>query len=583
MARLACTLALLCLLAMQAVTAQEPPAATASAASAAAPASEAASEPAPPPPPSCSQLSARAAAADLRATTAQSQGRDLAELAQLVDEAVKQWTLASVGCEGHARERAQRNLADNEKTRAALAERLASGSQCEVSHRDAASVQDMAVKAFGERRWPDAAMLYRKAETLWDLAAENCSGLQQQVAVKRREQSEIDGHNAEYCAPLFDKARDYTQKFRSATAGGLALPERQQQSQIAETLWRDAVRQCRGTALELAGNNAAALARERGTPWVATQLPGAVAAAPAAAAASNPVPVAAAKPATKPVAAPVPVPAPAPSPAVVAKPAAVATVAVAAEAKEVDLRAGDTRYKGLFTREEGQVLSGSGRVEWANGDVYEGPLVRNERHGQGTLTWANGQRYSGEWVHDKATGQGKLHFANGNDYEGSVVDGVPQGEGQLRYASGDIYKGPLTQGLANGRGVYTWANGQRYEGEWVNDKPNGQGRLRFVNGNLYEGTVVDGIPKGRGRMVFASGDVYEGTFANGLADGEGNYQWKSGDRYKGGWAAGRKQGRGLFVWASGDQWEGEFKNDERTEDGVLTRKDDIPPPAAEAK
>lgn len=556
-------LLLLGLLALPAAMAQEPPAA-------------AASEPAPAPlplPPSCGQLSARAAGADLRATTAQSQGRDLAELAQLVDEAIRQWTLAELGCEAHARERAHRNLLDNQKTRAALAERLAAGSQCEVSHRDAASVQDMAVKAFGERRWPDAAMLYRKAETLWDLAAENCSGPQQQVAMKRREQSEIDAHNAEFCAPLFDRAREYTQKFRSATAGGLALPERQQQSQIAETLWRDAVRQCRGSALELAGNNAAALARERGTPWVATSPPGAAAAAPVVAAASSPVPVAAARPSAKP--APVPVP-------VVQKPVAAAAAAVA-EAKEVDLRAGDTRYRGQFTREEGQVLSGAGRVEWANGDVYEGPLVRNERHGQGTLTWASGQRYTGEWVHDKATGQGRLHFPNGNDYEGSVVDGVPHGEGQMRYASGDVYQGPLTQGLANGRGVYTWANGQRYEGDWVKDKPNGQGRLRFANGNLYEGAIIDGIPNGRGRMVFASGDVYEGGFANGLADGQGHYQWKSGDRYQGAWAAGRKQGRGLFVWASGDQWEGEFKDDERSENGALTRKDDIPPAAAEAK
>ncbi|WP_158080999.1 hypothetical protein, partial [Pelomonas sp. KK5] len=200
-------------------------------------------------------LSARGAAADLRATNAQTQSKDLSEVAQLLDEAIKQWTLAQATCEGPQRERARRNLADDEKTRAAIAERLGAGSQCEGSHRDAASLQDLAVKAFGERRWADAAMLYHKAETLWDLAAENCTGTQQQVAQKRREQSEIDGHNAEFCAPLFDRAREFTQKFRSASAG-LPLPERQQQSQIAETLWRDAGRQCRGGALELAGNNA---------------------------------------------------------------------------------------------------------------------------------------------------------------------------------------------------------------------------------------------------------------------------------------------------------------------------------------
>ena len=568
-------------------------AAAEAAASAASAPDAAASAPEPPaPPPSCAVLSSRAMSADLRATTAQTQNKELDLVAQLLDESIKQWQLAVTNCEGHARERAERNLVDNQKSRADIAERQASGSQCEASHRDATSLQELALAAFGDRRWPDAAMLYRKAETMWDLAAENCSGAQQQVALKHREQAAIDGHNAEFCAPLFDRSREYTQKFRAASAG-LALADRQQQSQIAETLWRDTAKQCRGSAQELATGNAQALARERGTPWVATAAPpppGTVAAPvvpkPGAVAAATPAPAAAQLTAkTGKAVVPVPVPVPGPVPVPVTTPVAVAasphpsppaTVAEVqpADPKELDVVAGNTHYKGQFVREDGHVISGTGRVEWANGDVYIGPLLHNERQGQGELTWANGQRYKGTWVHDRAIGQGQVVFANGDRYDGEVVDGVPEGEGVQHYASGDVYTGQLKQGVSDGHGTYQWVNGQRFEGDWVQGKPQGKGQLRFANGNLYEGPVVAGEPHGRGRMVFPSGDIYEGSFEHGIVQGHGQYIWKSGDVYEGPWVKGRKHGMGKFYWANGDSWQGEFKDDERTENGVLTRHDD---------
>jgi len=519
--------------------------------------------------------------ADLRAATAQSQNKDLDTLAPLFDEAVTQWTTATLSCDGRARERAERNLIDNRKQRAGISERQAAGSQCEMSHKDGGALQELARTAFGERRWPDAALLYAKAETMWDLAAEHCTGAQKEIAAKRREQSEIDGHNAEFCAPGFDKAREVTQKFRNGSAG-LPLADRQQQSQIAETLWRETARQCRGNAMELAGNNAQALARERGTSWVATAAPGAPppmaaapipAAKPAAGTAIAAAKVAAGAATSAVAAAPLLTPAIKPT-LRVATPAPAPTPEVASTAaKELDVRSGDTRYKGQFVREEGQVVSGTGRVEWANGDVYEGPLIRNVRNGRGDFTWASGQRYIGDWVNDKATGKGSLRFANGNQYEGAILDGQPQGEGQMVYASGDQYKGQMLQGVPHGKGSYIWLNGQRYEGEWVSDKPQGQGVLRFANGNRYEGALQAGLPHGKGRMGFTSGDQYDGQFERGIADGIGTYIWKSGDRFEGAWRAGKMHGQGNFIWASGDRWEGEFKDDERTEEGTLYRKE----------
>ena len=531
-------------------------------------------------------------AADLKAVTAQSQNKALEQLVQLFDAAIGIWTQAAERCEGHGRERAQRNLADDAKQRMALAERLASGSQCELSHRDADSLQEMGRRAFGERQWSEAASLYRKAETLWDLAAEQCTGSQQEVATKRREQAAIDGHNAEFCAPWFERAREQTQKFRAAAAG-LAPADRQQQLQIGETLWREATTQCKGNAAELARNNAQALARERGTPWVAAALPSeAVAAKPVA-------PKLAAQSGTRPDAHPTSanaapklavLPAGAVAPAagatvgLLADVGAVARAPVAAELaptpKEMDERTGDTRYKGQFVRQEGQVVTGTGRVEWSNGDVYIGPLIRNQRQGKGEFIWANGQRYKGDWVNDRPTGQGVMTFANGNQFEGQIVDGQPEGQGQMTYASGDQYKGMMRQGLPHGRGLYIWINGQRFDGDWVDNNPQGRGVLRFANGNLYEGQVQAGKPQGQGRLQLISGDVYEGGFEQGQLHGQGKYRWKSGDRYEGAWQRGKKQGEGTLFWTNGDSWEGRFQDDARTEDGVIYRKDDMPAQAA---
>ncbi|HEY0957426.1 MAG TPA: hypothetical protein VGE36_21935, partial [Roseateles sp.] len=214
-------LALTLLLATAATQAQTPPDTLASAASAPEPA---ASEPQPapgPPPPSCAQLTSRALSADLKAATAQSQNQPLQAQVKLHDEAVAQWGAAIATCDGRARDRALRNLADSQKAHDTLAEKLQAGSQCEGAHRDASALQELARTAFGERRFPDAASLYRKAEGMWELAAEQCNGSQQQTALRRREQSEIDAHNAEFCAPPFDRAREFSGKLRNSAA---ALP-----------------------------------------------------------------------------------------------------------------------------------------------------------------------------------------------------------------------------------------------------------------------------------------------------------------------------------------------------------------------
>ena len=517
----------------------------------------------------CRSLTDKAMVADMRAVTAQSQKAELTDQDQFFEEAVSRWSQAVAQCEGRAKDRAQRNLADSQKTRANISEQLGAGPQCAAAHKDAAALQDIARKALSERRWGDASMLFRKAENMWDTASERCTGSQQEVANNRRDQSEIDGQNAETCAPLFDKAREQTQKFRAA-AGGLTREEKLDASMVAETLWRDAASQCKGAAAQdPARNNAQALARERGTPWVARIAP----APQPTVTAKNPAPVIASEATLSMTSGK----GGSTAGGVLAAASGIA-IAIATPPKPTDgsviaaeFSADGTRFSGPFVRDaDGATYSGTGKVVWANGDVFEGPMIKGLRHGKGLFVWASGQRYNGDWVNDNPTGQASVKFVNGNQFEGTVAEGVPQGQGRMRYASGDTYAGQLKAGEPEGRGLYLWKNGQQFEGDWKNGRPNGQGKLKFATGNEFEGAVVEGVPNGMGRMRFATGETYTGNLVNGQPHGQGTFQWPHGDQYTGQWKAGKKHGQGTFTWKDGALWEGLYDNDQQMADATPT-------------
>lgn len=503
-------------------------------------------------PEGCRPVSDRAMAVDLKAAMAQAQKQSLSAQLGLYSDAVTQWTKAVTQCEGRAKERAQRNLNDSLRVKEQLSEQQGSGPKCEGAQKDATVLQDLARQSMVDRRFAEATVLFRKAEDAWDYASELCSGSQQELAERRREQSALDGHNAEFCAPLFERAREQTQKFRNLPST-LAREEKQEQSMIAETLWRDAMTQCKGAGLDLARNNAQALARERGTLWVARNLPAPVSVAPV----KRNVPGA-----TTTSGSPVPLPSAAASAsATAAAPAALSKPGLA-EPQPSEFVSGSTQFSGKFVRDpEGTSYSGTGKITWTNGDVYDGTLVKGQRQGKGLFIWANGQRFEGDWVQDTPSGKGKMQFANGNRFEGDVVAGIPQGMGRMQYASGDDYNGRFNAGVPDGRGIYTWKNGQTFDGEWKSERPNGQGILKFANGNVFEGTVVNGVPNGQGKLAFVTGELYTGAVVQGEPEGQGIFSWPNGDQYVGLWKAGKKHGQGVFTWKSGERWEGVYEND----------------------
>lgn len=146
------------------------------------------------------------------------------------------------------------------------------------------------------------------------------------------------------------------------------------------------------------------------------------------------------------------------------------------------IKAGDQTLIGDFVSDPVTgVMSGTGRIIWADGNRFEGTLVKGVKEGKGKFTWHNGQRYTGDWSKDAPNGKGTIEYANGFRYQGEVKDGAPHGQGTLWFRDGDVYKGSWVQGRSHGQGRYTWANGSYWEGEFKDDKRTENGRMVFAD------------------------------------------------------------------------------------------------------
>lgn len=155
------------------------------------------------------------------------------------------------------------------------------------------------------------------------------------------------------------------------------------------------------------------------------------------------------------------------------------------------------------------------RIQFDDGDVFEGYLMNGKKHGHGTYTWVSGTVYDGEWK------DGKVH-----------------GKGKYTWADGTVYDGEWKDGKKHGHGTYTWANGDTYEGEWKDGKRCGRGKLveygKSPSGETYmkysyDGEWLDSKEHGHGICV------------------EGDFGWEKMDKvFEGEWVNGKRQGR--FVW-----------------------------------
>ena len=103
---------------------------------------------------------------------------------------------------------------------------------------------------------------------------------------------------------------------------------------------------------------------------------------------------------------------------------------------------------------------GKGAFTWANGAIYEGDWVQNQREGNGHYKWGNGDEYEGQWKNNTADGEGILKMSDGTVYTGGFVNGREEGKGILVTKDGTRFEGFFKQGEKDGPFVETNAEGK---------------------------------------------------------------------------------------------------------------------------
>ncbi len=130
---------------------------------------------------------------------------------------------------------------------------------------------------------------------------------------------------------------------------------------------------------------------------------------------------------------------------------------------------------------------GQGKMEYTNGQVYEGEWKNGVRSGQGRCTWPDGGYYDGEWANDKWNGQGTNYIGGSKDvsfYVGGFVDGERDGHGIYTWPSGDSVETEWVNGVKNGKGTYTWSGGTVATGEYVDDEWDGEWTITYADGTV---------------------------------------------------------------------------------------------------
>ncbi len=183
--------------------------------------------------------------------------------------------------------------------------------------------------------------------------------------------------------------------------------------------------------------------------------------------------------------------------------------------------------KGLMKYKNGFIYDG----DWKNGEWNGfGAFISTTENVSGN--WEKGKlkgngsfissqfTYDGEWINNDFDGYGRLDWYNGDFYEGYWKDGLQNGYG-IYYSQSFSYNGNWEEGWMNGNGYIKYENGDIYQGNFVENERYGQGIYKFANGNVYDGEFVNNKFQGLGSFYFNDGYIYDGQFINGNIHGDG--------------------------------------------------------------
>jgi small GTP-binding protein len=192
---------------------------------------------------------------------------------------------------------------------------------------------------------------------------------------------------------------------------------------------------------------------------------------------------------------------------------------------------------------------------------YQGKIINGKKNGFGKMNYGNGDIYEGNWKDDLRDGEGTLINNNGDKYYGIWKNDVLNEKIEIEYINGDIYKGNLKEGKKNGNGMYIYKLlNIVYECNFENDNKNGYGKITFFNKKinirnnnfknikyeLYEGEFQDDKIEGDGIFYYASGKIIKGTFRNNKPI-KGYVIYKNNEKYNGELnGEGNKNGKGIY-------------------------------------
>ncbi|TGK05458.1 hypothetical protein EHQ53_17655 [Leptospira langatensis] len=174
----------------------------------------------------------------------------------------------------------------------------------------------------------------------------------------------------------------------------------------------------------------------------------------------------------------------------------------------------------------------------------------------------------------------KMEFRNGDVYEGMFVDSKPQGFGAFWGPKGDYYQGGWFRGMKHGVGKYVYPNGTEYIGDFVFNKKEGHGIFKWQDGTILNADWIGDHPQGKGVLTLPDSRKLHGYYQRGfIYDGNGVFIYNDGSKYIGSWKAGQRHGFGVLFASNGMvSYKGLWREDKPAQPFV--KPDDQPEPSA---
>ena len=238
------------------------------------------------------------------------------------------------------------------------------------------------------------------------------------------------------------------------------------------------------------------------------------------------------------------------------------------------------------------------KLQYPNGDIYEGSIREGLRHGEGKLINKNKSYcYKGFWAYDQKNGKCVEKIGNETFY-GNYKNGVRDGKCTIIYDNKDKFVGYFKDGKKDGYGKYIYQEGHKtYKGGFKNDLFEGEGEITSDIGYYFKGQFLGGLRHGdkciekkegireykgsfrrdkmNGKGVYYwysgenKGDIYDGEFKDDIIEGKGVYNYNYGTQYIGDFLRGVKHGKGKEIYIDGSYFEGEFKEGKRDGEGTF--------------